>query len=96
MNLIFFFLQKFSPFSIFRIPGVENRRVTNDIPIFSVSYTNPSLNYCTMYRNTNLLDTEHTVEFSNVFSSDVNILRDMIKKIGTLWNVTNAHSSMYI
>ena len=38
MNLIFFLLQKFAPFSIFRIPGVVNRRVTNEIPIFSVSY----------------------------------------------------------
>ena len=32
-----FFLQKFALFSIFRILEVVNRRVTNEISIFSVS-----------------------------------------------------------
>ena len=41
MNLISFFLQKFAPFSIVRNSGMVNRRVTNEIPIFSVTYQAP-------------------------------------------------------
>ena len=54
------------------------------------------LNHCIIYRNVNLYDMPHKVDFSSIFSSDMNTLREMIKIISKVWNVTNAHGSMYI
>ena len=55
---------------------------------------NHRLNYCPIYRRVNLFDTQTKVDFSNIFSTDVDILRPVIKQIEKVWNVQDAHGSM--
>ena len=55
---------------------------------------NHRLNHCATYRDVNLYDVHDKVDFSDIFSSDVTIVKTMIKHIGRVWNVSNAHGSM--
>ena len=55
---------------------------------------NHRLNDCPSHKKVNLFNTENRVDFSDVFSADVNVLRPIIKEIEKVWNVRNAHGSM--
>ena len=55
---------------------------------------NHRLNHCVTYRNVNLYDMQKKADFTDVFSSDINTIRLIIKQIEKVWNVTNAHGSM--
>ena len=57
---------------------------------------NHRLNYCPRFRNVNLLDSQQRTEFTDIFSTDANIVRATIKQIEKVWNVTNAHGNMNI
>ena len=55
---------------------------------------NHCLNFCSKWQSTNLYHTSEKTPFENVYSNDQNILRDVIKKIDSVWNTTNAHGTM--
>ena len=55
---------------------------------------NHRLNYCIRFRETNLYDTDEKVDFSEIFSTDINTLRNILPKIEGVWNVKNAHGTM--
>ena len=55
---------------------------------------NHRLNDCPLLRNVNLADTRCRIDFNDVFSSDINVLRPVIKEIGKVWNVQTAHGTM--
>ena len=55
---------------------------------------NHRLNDCPIYRNINLLDSQEKIDFSNIYSTDMNVLRTMIKCINKVWDVTYAHGNM--
>ena len=52
------------------------------------------LNHCIRYKTTNYYDCVEKVNFDDVFSSDTNVLKNVITKIQRVWNTRNAHGSM--
>ena len=55
---------------------------------------NRRLNDCPLYKNVNLFNTHCKVNFMNIFSTDVNTFKPVIKLIEKVWNVQTAHGSM--
>ena len=55
---------------------------------------NHRLNDCPIYKNVNFFETQSRVDFADVFSTDINVLRPVIKRIEKVWNVQNAHGTM--
>ena len=52
------------------------------------------LNHCVLYRDLNLFDSLLKADFNDVFSTDTNTVKSIIKHIEKVWDVTNAHGSM--
>ena len=55
---------------------------------------NHRLNYCVTYKNLNLYDAQHKVAFTDIFSTDISVIRIVMKEIEKVWNVKNAHGCM--
>ena len=55
---------------------------------------NHRLSHCAKWKHNNDYDEIEKTNFDLVFSSDVKILRYMVKKISKLWNTRNAHGIM--
>ena len=55
---------------------------------------NHRLNYCTKWCNVNFCNVDGKMPFEDIFSSDTDVLRTMVQKICSVWNVTNAHGTM--
>ena len=53
------------------------------------------LNYCTEWKDTNLLNSDITIDFQNVFSNDIVTLRVILPYIQKVWNVKNANGTMH-
>ena len=53
------------------------------------------LNYCTRYRTTNNCDYDEKVNFDDVYSSDISVLKNVIRKIENVWNTRVAHGTMF-
>ena len=56
---------------------------------------NHRLNHCPMYSSVNLFDSQLKANFNDVFSSDMNTVKSIIKHIEKVWDVTNAHGNIY-
>ena len=52
------------------------------------------LNTCPKWGGKNLANMDSKVDFQDVYSSDIRILRNIIPHIESLWNVKNAHGTM--
>ena len=52
------------------------------------------LNYCIRFRNVNNYDQSEKVSFDEIFSTDINVLKNVITEITKVWNTRNAHGSM--
>ena len=52
------------------------------------------LNICQLYCLTNHHDNPTIVKFDEIFSDDINIIKLIISRIETVWNVTKGHGSM--
>ena len=52
------------------------------------------LNVCTKYLETNFLFENEKIPFDTVFSTNVELLRNIIERIGKVWNVKTGHGSM--
>ena len=52
------------------------------------------LNDCTKYSNINFCGSDNKVDFSKIYSGDIDILRELIPTIEKVWNTKCAHGSM--
>ena len=55
---------------------------------------NHRLNHCTKYRDVNYCDHIPKINFRNIYSNDVQVLRETVDVIKNLWNVHNANGTM--
>ena len=55
---------------------------------------NHRLNSCKLYRYTNLYNETHKVAFNDIYSSDINILKQTLPYIEKVWNTRNANGTM--
>ena len=55
---------------------------------------NHRLNECKMYRSINLYDEMQKVSFRDIYSSDINVIKQLIPYIERVWNTRNANGSM--
>ena len=60
----------------------------------AIDNENHRLNFCVKLRALNFYDADYRVEFDDIFSNDVEVLRNMILAIGKVWNTKNAHGTM--
>ena len=54
------------------------------------------LNYCVRFKSINFHDHVEKVNFNDVFSTDTEVLKQVIAKIERVWNTRNAHGSMLL
>ena len=52
------------------------------------------LNECLNYRNINYVDHDETIPFSSIYSEDLTILKSIMERIGTVWNLKTGLGSM--
>ena len=52
------------------------------------------LNHCVKYRTMNYYDHEDKLPFENIFSTDVEVLRNIIPRIQNVWDTNCAHGTM--
>ena len=52
------------------------------------------LNYCPKFKELNRYDSTDKVDFANIFSNDINTLKQIIYEIERVWNVKTAHGTM--
>ena len=53
------------------------------------------LNVCIKWRGKNLFDSNEKIDFNDIYSNDANVLRNIIPHIQKLWNMKNAHGTMF-
>ena len=53
------------------------------------------LNICSKWEGKNLVGKDEKVNFQDVYSDNIQTLRKIVPHIQTLWNVKNAHGTMY-
>ena len=54
------------------------------------------LNYCEKYKSTNYYESDTKINFYEIYSTDVSILRELLPKIEKVWNTKNANGSMNV
>ena len=52
------------------------------------------INYCIRYKTFNYHDSKEKVNFDEVYSTDIDVLKCIIKKIEKVWNTRNAHGTI--
>ena len=52
------------------------------------------LNHCIRYKTTNHYNHIEKVNFNDVYSTDIDVLKKVISQIESIWNTRNAHGSM--
>ena len=55
---------------------------------------NHRLNHCVRWKHANLYNEAEKVPFEDIFSNDVNTIKNVVDKIKRLWNVGNGNGSM--
>ena len=55
---------------------------------------NHRLNYCVRFKTINYHDCNEKINFDDVHSSDISVVRKVIKAIEKVWNTRNAHGTM--
>ena len=55
---------------------------------------NHRLNDCVKLQETNFYDSIEKVDFSKIYSADINILCDILPTIEGVWNMKNVHGTM--
>ena len=56
---------------------------------------NHRLNNCIRWRTKNLYDADISVDFGNIHSNDISVLKVIIPYIQKVWNVRNGNGSMH-
>ena len=54
------------------------------------------LNICSKWEGKNLVGKDEKANFQDVYSDNIQTLRKIVPHIQTLWNVKNAHGTMYV
>ena len=57
---------------------------------------NHRLNVCPKFRSVNRYDVKEKFSFNNIYSQDVNTLKNAIQVKGNVWNTKNAHGTIII
>ena len=52
------------------------------------------INHCRKYKETNLHDSAQKINFSDVYSNDPLIIKNVLPYIEKVWNTRNAHGTM--
>ena len=52
------------------------------------------LNHCKKFRAINYYDHDDKIPFTNIYSNDITVLRDIIPKIENVWSTNCAHGTM--
>ena len=60
----------------------------------TVDDENHRLNYCIRFKDKNRYDSATKLNFADVYSNDINILKNIISHIERLWNVKTAHGTI--
>ena len=55
---------------------------------------NHRLNNCIRWRTTNLYDADMSIDFNNIYSKDISVLKVIIPYIQKVWNVKNGNGNM--
>ena len=53
------------------------------------------LNYCEKWRNNNFYDITEKVDFSLINSNNITLIRNLLNKIGQVWNETDSNGTMH-
>ena len=53
------------------------------------------LNHCPKWRTSNLYDHQEKVDFNDIYSPDINVLRILIAHIQRIWNTNTANGTMF-
>ena len=56
---------------------------------------NHRLNYCKRYKDINLFDSDFKVNFDDIHSEDIQIIKSVITHIEKVWNVRTAHGTVH-
>ena len=56
---------------------------------------NHRLNDCIRWRTKNLYDADISIDFNNIYSNDISVLKVIIPYIQNIWNVRNGNGSMH-
>ena len=56
---------------------------------------NHRLNFCTKYTATNRSSQIDKVDFNDVYSTDIQVLKKVIQEIEKVWNTKSAHGTMF-
>ena len=56
---------------------------------------NHRLNFCVKFRDVNLYNSDDKVNFDDIFSNNIQVVRRVIKYIEKVWNVKTAHGSVH-
>ena len=54
------------------------------------------LNYCEIHRTINYYEKDVKVDFNEIYSTDIQTLRELLPKIERVWNTRNAYGSMNV
>ena len=55
---------------------------------------NHRLNHCSKFRETNMYDNLLKVDFTKIYSHDINVIREILPKIQKVWNTKTARGTM--
>ena len=72
----------------------QGTRELNCIECNAVDNESHRLNFYIKYCDINFRDCNSKVTFEDVYSNDPNILKNLVQKISTVWNVQNANGTM--
>ena len=54
------------------------------------------LNYCKAFKDVNFYESDIKIDFDDIYSTDIDILRELLPKIEKVWNTRNANGSMNV
>ena len=70
------------------------------MPPFGRQFTNDDenhrLNYCPKWQDSNLHNCDEKVDFTDIFSNDLNTIRNITDHIEKIWNTHDTNGSMRI
>ena len=52
------------------------------------------LNHCKTYQSINFYNETHKVDFSEVYSQDIDVLKQILKNIEKVWNTKTSNGTM--
>ena len=57
---------------------------------------NHRINHCPKWKESNLVESDKKIDFSLIYSNDIDVIRSIILPIERVWNTKTAHGTMMI